>query len=390
MRRPLLALVTALAGCGFSAPDGGGGFACSAAAPECPPGTTCVEGQCRAAGEVDAAAPPTGFRFRQKLALDNAGGETIADVPILVALDPSVFDYPTARADGADVRFFDPDGTPLVHEVERWEPDGRSLLWVRVPEVTGGSTRDYVWLYYGDPEAGPPSADPREVWSAYQAVYHMGEGPTDSGPLRLDGEAVGSQVVAGRIGAGRELDGTSDHILIGPDPPVLNAVGGITLEAWVRPDTTFERDQVVLTVSARGLTVSRAQIKIVPGELPRVVFRTQDAAEPSATFALDDPVPVSEWTWIAAVADLPAGEVTIALNGGEHLGRTGTEAFLATTPPTDPDQAYLGRDEVDGEWFAGTLDEVRIAGRAMSDDWIALQYASMTGALVSFEPAEEL
>jgi hypothetical protein len=384
--RLLVALVTALAGCSFNTPDLDGTFTCTVEAADCPAGTTCIDGRCRQ--PADAAPPPAGFRFRQKLTFASSDRGTVAGAPVLVALDAETFDHAAAEANGSDLRFFDVDDAPLPHEVERWDPAGRSLLWVKVPEVTGGSDGDHIWLYYGHDDPPPPHRG--DVWSAYQAVYHMGEALADAGALGLTGEAIGSQVVAGRIGDGRELDGTSDHIVIGPDPPLLNDVPGVTLEAWVRPDTTFERDQVVVTVSAHGLAVSRAQIKIVPPEVPRVVFRTGDAGDPNATLELTDPVPVSEWTWMVAVADLPAGEVTIALNGGQHVGRVDTEALLDRTPATDPDQALIGRDEVDGEWFAGTIDEVRIAGQAMSSDWIALQYASMTGELISFGAAEPL
>ncbi len=385
--RLLLAPLIALAGCSFSAPDGGDTFACSAAAPECPPGTMCIDGRCTV--ESDAAPlPPTGFGFRQKLTFDNRGRGTVAGFPVLVALEPGVFTYGDAAGDGSDLRFFDPDDTPLPVEVESWNPSGRSLLWVVVPEVTGNSDLDFIWLYYG--HAAPPAPPGGDVWSTYQAVYHLTAGADDAAGAMIDGTLTGTEPVAGRIADGRRFDGVDDHIEIGPAPPLLRAVPGATLEAWVKPaPPAGDADQVVLAVSAHEAALSRAQIKLDPARDVKVVFRTVDAQEPSAPYVDDKPLSTGEWTWVVAVADFAAGTVRVFLNGAEG-GELMTAAFADATPDTAPDRGLIGIDETGVELFTGDIDEVRIAGAALSGDWLAAQYASMTGALVGFEPAEAL
>jgi len=392
VRLPLALLTGLAAGCSFSAPEGGGGeFACSADAPECPPGTICTDGRCRAQGEVaDAAVPPTGFRYRHKLNFDNREGETVAGAPVLIVLDPGVFDYRAAQADGADLRFFDLDDAPLPHEIERWDPTGVSLLWVKVPEVTGGSDSDYIWLYYGHDD--PPALHSGDVWSAYQAVYHLAGDANDSGALMLDGELSGPYPAEGRIGGGLGLDGVSDHVLISPDPPLLQGVQGMSLEAWVRPAPAsgVDLDQVVVAVSANGGDFSRAQIKIDPGGNVRAVFRTKDVEAGSAVKTLESPLSEGQWTWVAVSADLAAGEIRVVLNGGAQVASLANIMLDDRTAETTPDQAAMSIDETGGEFFPGVLDEIRIAGRAPPPGWLRLQYASMTDNLVTIATREDL
>jgi len=385
-----LALLTWLAaGCSFSAPDGGGMFVCSAEAPDCPPGTSCIDGRCRRPDEVaDAAEPPTGFRFRHKLTFDNRDGETVAGAPVLVVLDPGVFDYRSAQAGGADLRFYDVDDTLLAHEIESWDEARSSFLWVKVPEVTGASDQDYIWLYYGNDTPPAPTGD---VWSAYQAVYHLAGNAEDSAANMLDGEPSNPDDTEGRIGRGLLFDGSADHILIGPEPRLLQSVRGMSLEAWVRPvSASGPGDQVVAAVSAHDGAFSRAQIKIDPSGNVRAAFRTQDVEAENAAHTLESPLPAGDWTWVAVSADLVEQEIRVVLNGGAGVGSLANIGLDDTTADTVPDQALVSLDETGGEWFSGTIDEIRIAGRAPPPGWLRLQYASMTDQLVTIATREDL
>ncbi len=77
--------------------------------------------------------------------------ETLTNFPALVTLGEHIagFDYDGFEsALGADLRFTEADGeTVIPHEVETWNADGDSIVWVRVPALQVGT---YVWAYWGN------------------------------------------------------------------------------------------------------------------------------------------------------------------------------------------------------------------------------------------------
>jgi len=116
--------------------------------------------------------------------------ETFSGFPALVRLNGSRIDY--ARATGRDIRFYGSEGTPMSYEIERWDPEGESVAWVRLDNITAGSSQQYFWMYYGDPVADS-AATPSAVWAPdYVAVFHMAEtapgSVLDSTMFDTDGE----------------------------------------------------------------------------------------------------------------------------------------------------------------------------------------------------------
>ncbi|RLE11923.1 hypothetical protein DRJ04_07140 [Candidatus Aerophobetes bacterium] len=104
----------------------------------------------------------TDWQYRRKLVFDNSGQtENLVDFPVLVKLNSSRIDYSSTQDNGEDIRFVDPDGTVLSYEIESWDESGASIVWVKVPQIDGGSTTDYIWMYYGNSSAtdGQNAAD---------------------------------------------------------------------------------------------------------------------------------------------------------------------------------------------------------------------------------------
>ena len=70
-----------------------------------------------------------------------AGSTTLANFPVLVRLSagsPSGFAY--ADVTNGDIRFADEDGDLIPHEIDTWDASGESLVWVRVPSISGTET----------------------------------------------------------------------------------------------------------------------------------------------------------------------------------------------------------------------------------------------------------
>ena len=81
------------------------------------------------------------------------GTETLTDFPVLVRLSPASvhgFAYADCLFDGADLRFTDAAGELIPHEIDTWNTAGESLIWVKVPVLTGTTTSipsafRYLW-----------------------------------------------------------------------------------------------------------------------------------------------------------------------------------------------------------------------------------------------------
>src|SRR5690606_10349084 len=137
----------ALAACGFdpsSAGGAGGGDGASDASPgaaDAAPGAPDGGRPPRDAGpgDGDAGAAPG----RQKAITIPAGrvGENLDGFPLYVELVDDTELAARAAADGSDIHFRTQNGTPLAHEIQRWDPaSGRLEAWVRVSLSAGAST----------------------------------------------------------------------------------------------------------------------------------------------------------------------------------------------------------------------------------------------------------
>ncbi|MDO5575596.1 MAG: hypothetical protein Q4F84_00840, partial [Fibrobacter sp.] len=53
-------------------------------------------------------------------------GTIITDFPLVIRLNSSTFDFELAQRDGSDIHFVKPDGKPLSHDIEEWDPTSRN------------------------------------------------------------------------------------------------------------------------------------------------------------------------------------------------------------------------------------------------------------------------
>ena len=113
-------------------------------------------------------------------------GATLTDFPVLVRI--SEYDEATGKGirnfdydgcllpDGGDLRFADENGTLLMSEVDIWNTNGESLVWVKVPTLAKGTK---IWAHYGSKYTH--AVNPKDVWSnGFLGVWHLGaEGSSD-------------------------------------------------------------------------------------------------------------------------------------------------------------------------------------------------------------------
>lgn len=384
-----------LGGCHLSTDLGGTAFLCERE-PTCPGGYVCVEGRCVLEGTgglsdagVDGGVDPGDFQFRNKLTFENMGRANLVNFPVMVTIDAARVDLAELRPDGRDLVFRDGDGTPLVHEIERWDPESTSIVWVRVPTIDGRSNQDFIWMYYGDPEV--ESVDDAAVWSRYEAVYHLeGDAPVDSTERGYDGTPVGGSPATGFLGrgGGRDLDGVGEYVDLGAERDFARAAIGITIEGWVNPEAAQQGVVFGASVNADAGT-SRTELRFEADQTLRGGARTDELGELQAAIS-SAALPLGEWSWVAVVCDFANFRVTIYVNG-EPAGTAADLLFDLSTDDTPAAQAAIGANEtLDSQFFPGALDEIRLAPLPLDEDWIQAQHASMRDELISFGPRETL
>ena len=161
------------------------------------------------------------------------GESTLSGFPALVRIGSSAvsgFSYGDfALENGADLCFADENGVVIPHEIDTWNQNGESLVWVRVPSM---KTNAVITAYYGNANAAGVTAS--DTWAGYAGVWHMGTGSggTVADAAGHDAGAVGGGGVrrllqAERFGHGdlqRDLDVPDDAAV---DDPERERGGGL-------------------------------------------------------------------------------------------------------------------------------------------------------------------
>jgi hypothetical protein len=387
----IMALVIAALGLVACAPDIGsmGGL----------PSSGTIDGEATTAGTTTAAPDdtagtgpsiPEGPR-RRRIDLDPSLVADVGGTTLLVVLDASRIEYEDAQPGGADLRMRGPgsggegDGPFYPIQIEHWDPEGRSYVWVRI-DATPLPTS--IWMHYA--EGHPyPAIEPAQVWEpAFAAVWHMelGDGEvSDSTVYGHDLHPVGftgDPDVDGTIGPAAYFTPPAIEIDNGPlelsDAEALMLADGFTLEAWVWPAlvTTDTTSHVLRKGSAYELHALEPMLT-----RPRLVLRTADGTGPH-TVEAGTSLTAGTWTHLAATYRADDGMLAFYRNGEpEEVLLVGGDA-AGRAVATSEAVVQVGRS------FEGILDEVRVSSIARSEAWIRLQHAAMTDRLMTFGPPE--
>ena len=180
-----------------------------------------------AAFTAQALPGPTGFTFDKGAMFTVAGyavdKPSLTGFPVLVRIaanSPSGFSYDDlhSKSTGDDIAFVGMDGGGLPFEIDTWDPDGTSLIWVQLPTMANGT--QFVMCWGSDTSGKTVCGD--NPWSDYTGVWHMGETgtPSDSAPVTihdsttndLDGSTpVGGAASGSVIGGAWRVAPNNDH-----------------------------------------------------------------------------------------------------------------------------------------------------------------------------------
>ena len=297
------------------------------------------------------------------------GKAALADFPVLVRISAAIdqFDYGDCAAGGADISFTDEDGeTVYPHEIDTWNPDGESLVWVKLPSMAHGTRFLFRW---SDPN--PPANDPTAVWADYAGVWHLGEQTPDSyadstGHGLTATNAVSATITekcmakAGKVGDGRWQPKLTLRI---PRYDSQSVGGTFTASGWFYLDerTGYESFfnhkeswdkgpgwQCNLQNSDTAIFVSGSEQK----DSTACQFKTSVKGR---------------WVHLAAVY---SGTTVKLYENGTKIGND-----VAINAAKDND-----RELVVGGSVKGTVDEIRICKAALSADWLTAESGMVNGS----------
>jgi biopolymer transport protein ExbB len=303
------------------------------------------------------------WKFRKEIGFDlSATGADVAatpqDIPVLVRLSLANFAYfNDTKADGSDFRVVaGDDKTPLKSHFEKYDPQNQmALLWVRVPQITGGSKSDKIYAYYGNPDA-PGAADVADTYDAQQVlVLSFAETaglPLDSTAYKNNPSASSAVLTpASLIAGGVKFSGKESITVPATASLRLLPTQGFTASAWLRIEQPQQAAVVALTDGAKSLELDVEGSKIAAhaafGGAPVTVASSADLS-------------MSQWHHVAITA--ASGKLTLYLDG----------LPVGSAPVT--------LDEIGGtftvgaaggaRFLSGDVDEVEVSKVARPAEWI--------------------
>ncbi|MEM7394010.1 MAG: DUF2341 domain-containing protein, partial [Verrucomicrobiota bacterium] len=290
------------------------------------------------------------------------GPETLTNFPALVLLDPTVpgFDYATFKsASGGDLRFINGDRTQFLnHEIEAWDTNGTSRIWVQVPELAGTNTCIYARWNSAD-NNHPAYTTNGATWSeGYEAVWHFNSTDViDSTAFGRHGTNTGAIALTnGPVGEALAFDGSSEVNITG-----YQGVTGTmdrTITAWARTTTAGD----ALVSWGNDNFGERWTFRVDTGGEIRMEVRGGNI--------IHDQV-MTDGAWHHAAVSWAADASPNISDGNLYLdGRVGFDSGTFEVIDTASGvEVQLGTDH-NGRDLLGDLDEVRISSVARSSNWI--------------------
>ena len=322
-----------------------------------------------------------------KIIVTNYTGEAaLVDFPLCVKLPASV----GLPAESTGLRFIDADGRSLAFEIEKWEPSGESVAWVRLPSLVNGMKIRAVW---GDVFAVRGAVHADAVWNSdYQGVYHLASAQDSSPNKRNFGTDTLSDVVTGIVGTSREFTGRSGSMSIENDDLMTDLSGAFSVSGWIKP--------------AADATGSHYLFQFHNGTYQFAALYNFDAARRLNLYSYPN---INAYADNQQNADLRnvCSPMTIPDDGGWHhfaytYDGSGFSAYLdgellrnmprnyslgSGYPKLQNWKLSLGQTTGQGNKFKGLVDELRFESVKRSADWVKACYLNQKDALVSVRSA---
>lgn len=296
--------------------------------------------------------------------------ETLTNFPVLFEFGPSLsgngFSYSqVASSKGWDLVFTDAGQLQtLNYEIEKWDTNGTSYVWVQVPLLKSNTV---IRVYWGDTNmaaTSPTSLTNGAVWSnGFAGVWHLADGVnlsgTDSTANHVDAAVHNATSATGVIDGAASFNGASAYLDAGTANSAITG-SQLTMSAWVNPSA----GTVILmkgndnTAHSCGLEWSgNAALLFTYGSGPAWM------SDGGATLP-------HQWSHVTGVIN--GNSELLYVNGQLRASNT----FSGTISNTNSLSLWLGAQNRPSYnyWLNGTVDEARVSSVARSAAWVRAEF----------------
>ena len=341
------------------------------------------------------AGPASGAFYDKTLAITVTGvpsGVTLADFPLLVRLSESAisgFSYQDFQGTGgSDLRFETADGTGLAYEVDTWNENGESLVWVKVPQLSQG---DVITMRFGS--ASPDANDPTAVWANYVAVYHGNDwscatgGDYPASPLPATGGYTLSTTRADHLGSAffnsNTAQGTRFKLGTRDKNPLaaLSSVSRFAVSAWVRSTSAAPK----VRFFSNKVAYSDDGFEYMGISGTGVILRGNGSStQVGANTALYQILKNQSWNFVAATIDGTDGRMIV-----NDQSVSGSVATPGTAGSQGVAFGGYAADNNKYDSLTGYADEIRIYDGVPAADYLQAEYEQVaTAGYVSYGPVQ--
>ena len=312
------------------------------------------------------------------------GESTLTDFPALIRLSDGDggFSYQECAADGRDVRFCGADGQELDSEIVKFDKNGTSEFWVKVPRL---SNKTRIFVVWGNANASDRSFGMSAWNEGFLGSWNFDAGANllaDRSPKAMHGTINEAEVdtVDGVIGKARRFKGNvKSRGWLGSGSRTDLEPNAFTAECWFKVESLPTDWSYFLCSETRG-AYAIEQACVFGVNAGGYVFGRMGGTYSAGAVALSSTA-AEAGSWHHAVLTYAAdGTMTIYLDGepgtAKTMNRFANWGRIAANPYVavlDGDNGYPGKFR----YYAGDLDEVRLSSVAQSADWVRASYQTV-------------
>ncbi len=329
------------------------------------------------AGDIPTVSYTRTIRINPPVLTQELDGFVVA---ILINADVGLRTH--ARNDGTDIAFKTMAGLPLFYEIESYDGNTGTLeAWVRLPSLPISGVE--IAMHYGG--LGPFTVqDATATWATtFAAVWHFSDDvltpgvfPDSTGGGSTTAATVNIAVPAsanGIAGGGLLFNGTTHslHVPNSAAGPLNFATESFSYSTWVLVTTNKGMWDSPYHKGGSSPAMPGYAFELGTGDWAMAVSTSPPAGE-EKTIAFGDGADLTgAWVHLVGVVDGPADQASAYLNG---TFRGSTELLGSVS---GANEATISRPS-SGNFFQGSLDELRIYNVALSSDWIAAEYENLS------------